>query len=66
MKYVINVVYVLVFLASISWFNNIHYVLDSDFSDVSGREIISVLGIPIAPLGIANGFVYIFEDEKVN
>lgn len=46
------------------WFNNINYILDSDFKEVSGREILSIIGVPIAPIGMGNGFIYYFEDAK--
>ena len=51
-------------LLIVGWFNNINYVVDSDFSDVSGREIVSIIGIPMVPIGMVNGAIYIFEDEK--
>lgn len=47
-----------------SWINNINYVIDSDYEQISGREVVSIIGIFIPPVGIVNGTIYFFEPEK--
>lgn len=51
-------------LLVVGYFNNFNYIVDSDFSDVSGREVVSVIGVFIPPVGAVNGAIYIFEEEK--
>lgn len=47
-----------------SWFNNINFIIDSwDKESLQIREVISIVGIPVAPIGTINGAIYFFEDE---
>lgn len=55
---------IIVIILIAGWINNINYVLDSDLNDVDGREVVSIVGIFIVPIGSANGVIYFFEDEK--
>lgn len=57
-------VVIIVCLLFVGWFNNINYVIDSNFNNISEREIFAVAGIPLIPLGAVNGTIYIFENEK--
>lgn len=51
-------------LLVIGYFNNFNYLVDSDFESVSGREVVSIIGVFVPPVGAINGAIYIFEDEK--
>ena len=54
----------LVLFLGIGWLNNINYLMDSNFDNMSGREVVSAIGVVVAPVGTVNGIVYMFEQEK--
>ena len=49
----------------VGWLNNINYLMDSNFDSMSGREVVSAIGVVVAPVGMVNGVIYMFEPEKV-
>jgi len=49
----------------VSWCNNINFLIDSwDKEGLQIREVVAIFGVPMAPIGVINGAVYMFEDEK--
>lgn len=53
-----------ILLCFVSQCNNINFLVDSwDKEGLQIREVIAIVGVPVAPIGVINGGVYLFEDE---
>jgi hypothetical protein len=53
-----------VLLCFVSWCNNINFLIDSwDKKGLQIREVVAIVGVPVAPIGVLNGGFYLFEDE---